>query len=466
MNPIIREDIDQLAQLLDAARKMGEEHLQQLSDHPTSTNPENINWPDLPETGLGALDTLEIFRSLFYPHIVASSGPRYWGFVTGGTTPASIMGDWLSAVFDQNTQLTSGKGDASALLEIQTVELLLDLFELPASFMGAFVTGATMANFSGLAVARQWAGKQMGLDIARDGLRIQLPVYSAQPHSSSLKALSMLGMGSSTIQLVPTISDREAIDIQALRNLLPSDKKQPIILFASAGTVNSVDFDNLQALADLKKEYNCWIHVDAAFGGFAALSKEHKQLLNGWELADSITVDFHKWLNVPYDSAMIFTRKEHAALQIQTFQNSSAPYLGNPWEQFSYLNYVPENSRRFRALPVWFSLMAYGKSGYQSIVEESIEMANYLADQLLQTGYFQLLSPVRLNTVCFQPKPESFSVTEFLDELNKEAIIFMTASQYKGETCIRAALVNFRTNRSEVDKAMESIHRVIKKLAL
>jgi glutamate/tyrosine decarboxylase-like PLP-dependent enzyme len=466
MNPIIQQDIDQLAELLGAAKKMGEQHLQHLSDHPTSTNPENIKWPDLPDAGMGALAALETFRALFYPHIVASSGPRYWGFVTGGTTPAAIMGDWLSAVFDQNTQLTSGKGDASALLEIQTVELLLDLFELPDSFMGAFVTGATMANFSGLAVARQWAGQEMDMDIARDGLRIDIPVYSAQPHSSSLKALSMLGMGSSTIQLVPTISDRESMDIPALRKLLPSDKKKPIILIASAGTVNSVDFDDLQALADLKEEYNCWIHVDAAFGGFAALSKDHKQLLTGWELADSITIDFHKWLNVPYDSAMIFTRKEHAVLQIQTFQNSSAPYLGNPWEQFSYLNYVPENSRRFRALPVWFSLMAYGKSGYQSIVEESIQMANYLADHLIRTGYFRLLAPVRLNTVCFQPKPGSFSVTEFLDELNKEGIVFMTASQYKGETCIRAALVNFRTNRAEVDKAMDSVIRVIKKLAL
>ncbi|WP_290792025.1 pyridoxal phosphate-dependent decarboxylase family protein [Flavihumibacter sp. UBA7668] len=469
MNPIIKEDLDQLAQLLDAARKMGEAHLQQLTDHPTSTNPENINWPDLPETGLGALGTLEMFRTLFYPHIVASSGPRYWGFVTGGTTPAAIMGDWLSSVYDQNTQLTSGRGDASALLEIQTVQLLLDLFDLPDTFMGAFVTGATMANFSGLAVARQWAGQQLDLDIARDGLRMHIPVYSAQPHSSSLKALSMLGMGSSTIQQVPTLPDREAIDISALRNLLPSDKMQPVILVASAGTVNSVDFDDLQTLAELKKEHNCWIHVDAAFGGFAALSKEHKHLLIGWELADSITVDFHKWLNVPYDSAMIFTRKEHAVLQIQTFQNSSAPYLGNPWEQFSYLNYVPENSRRFRALSVWFSLMAYGKSGYQSIVEESIEMANYLADQLLQTGCFRLLAPVRLNTVCFQPIAEmkgSFSVAEFLDELNREGIVFMTPSQYKGETCIRAALVNFRTNRAEVDKAMDSVNRVIKKLAL
>ncbi|MCG7859822.1 pyridoxal-dependent decarboxylase, partial [Flavihumibacter sediminis] len=104
---------------------------------------------------------------------------------------------------------------------------------------------------------------------------------------------------------------------------------------------------------------------------------------------DSITVDFHKWLNVPYDSAMIFTRKEHAVYQVQSFQNSAAPYLGNPWEQFSYLNYVPENSRRFRALPVWFSLMAYGKAGYRELVENCITLANEFGSRLLETGYFR-----------------------------------------------------------------------------
>jgi glutamate/tyrosine decarboxylase-like PLP-dependent enzyme len=463
----MQQDLRQLTDILEAAKLAGEAYLNELPDRSTTTHPEEINWPELPEAEAGALDALLQFNQLFLPHIVASAGPRYWGFVTGGATPAAILGDWLTAVYDQNAQLSTGIGDASALLEIQTGKLLLDLFQLPSCFMGAFVTGATMANFSGLAVARQWAGQQMGLDIARNGLRGSIPVYSAAPHSSSLKALAMLGMGSANCTIVPTLPDREAMNMDALLEMLPTDSKQPFILIASAGTVNSVDFDDLKKIAALKQNHTCWIHIDAAFGAFAALSEKHAHLLNGWEMADSITIDFHKWLNVPYDSAMIFTRKEHAVFQIQSFQNAAAPYLGNPWEQFSFLNYVPENSRRFRALPVWFSLMAYGKSGYRNLVENCIGLAAEFADILVASGYFRLLAPVRLNTVCFQPDPVStnnLSIADLLKELNREGIVFMTPSVYKGESCIRAALVNFRTTKEDIDIAMKAIVSAVEKL--
>jgi glutamate/tyrosine decarboxylase-like PLP-dependent enzyme len=203
MSVSIQEDLQQLAEILEAAKDAGAAYLKELPDRATTSHPGALNWPELPENGSGALNTLAQFKNLFYPYIVASSGPRYWGFVTGGGTPAAILGDWLTSVFDQNAQLSTGIGDASALLEIQTGKLLLDLFGLPENFMGSFVTGATMANFTGLAVARQWAGQQMGQDIARDGFRVSIPVYSAAPHSSSLKALAMLGMGSANIEIIP-----------------------------------------------------------------------------------------------------------------------------------------------------------------------------------------------------------------------------------------------------------------------
>lgn len=463
----MQQDLQQVTEILDAAKVAAAAYLKELPGRSTTSHPDELNWPLLPENEPGALETLTQFKHLFYPYIVASSGPRYWGFVTGGGTPAAILGDWLTSVFDQNAQLSTGTGDASALLEMQTVKLLLELFGLPENFMGAFVTGATMANFTGLAVARQWAGQQLGQDIARDGLRVSIPVYSAAPHSSSLKALAMLGLGSGNIEIIPTLPDREALDVQVLLEKLPADPNQPFILIASGGTVNSVDFDDLAAIAQLKESRNCWIHIDAAFGAFAALSEKHAHLLNGWELADSITVDFHKWLNVPYDSAMIFTRKEHAICQVQSFQNSSAPYLGNPWEQFSYLNYVPENSRRFRALPVWFSLMAYGKRGYKELVVNCISLANEFATRLLATGCFRLLAPVRLNTVCFQPDPlktNGLSIPELLNELNQEGLVFMTPSVYKGESCIRAALVNYRTTGNDIAIAITAITEAIDKI--
>ncbi|ULQ53599.1 pyridoxal phosphate-dependent decarboxylase family protein [Flavihumibacter fluvii] len=467
MGTQLHEDLRQLPQILQSAMQLGLQYLEGIDQRPTSVQHPNIVWPGLPLDGLGGAGAQQVFEKVFLPAIVASSGPRYWGFVTGGTTPAAIAGDWLSAVFDQNTQSTTGTGDASALLELQTVQLLLDLFGLPGHFMGAFVTGATMANFSGLAVARQWVGQQLQYDIARDGLRKDIKVFAGSPHSSSLKALAMLGIGSKQVVSVPLLHGREAMDTAALQQLLPADPSEPFIIIASAGTVNTVDFDDFEAILSLRKSYNFWLHIDAAFGAFAACSPAHSRLLQGWEHADSITVDFHKWLNVPYDSAMIFTRKEHGRLQMQSFQNSSAPYLGNPEEQFSYLNFVPENSRRFRALPVWFTLMAYGKEGYRVLVEQSIALANDLAAVIVETGYFHMAAPVRLNTVCFSVHPdytERINQDKLLQYINEEGKVFMTPTNYGGKPCIRAALVNFRTNPEDIGIAIISIKSAVQKI--
>lgn len=456
-------DLPELPSILEKTLGLANEFLMGLKDRATAITAPKPDWLPLPETGYGAMAVQELFPKQFLPLIVASAGPRYWGFVTGGTTPAALAGDWLTSVFDQNTQHTTGAGDCSALLEIQTVQLLLDLLGLPDDFMGACVSGATMSNFTGMAVARQWYGRRRGIDIAREGLQESIPVFAATPHSSSIKALSMLGMGSSNLREVPCLPGREAMDMQVLNDIIPTNGT-PFIIIASGGTVNSVDFDDLEELARIRSRHHCWVHIDAAFGGFAACSPAYRHLLAGWEHADSITVDFHKWLNVPYDSAMIFTRKEHAQLQMETFQNSAAPYLGDPWAQFSYLNYVPENSRRFRALPAWFTLMAYGRQGYQKMVENNIRLANLLADKLTAGGWFRLLAPVRLNTVCFtigEEHTKKLSIPGLLQELNKGGVVFMTPSVYKGESCIRAALVNYRTTENDIEIAMTAIEEAI-----
>jgi glutamate/tyrosine decarboxylase-like PLP-dependent enzyme len=464
MPTVIQQDLQQLPGILQQALQLSVDYLNKLNEWPTSLTPESINWPGLPDDGMGALATQKMFEAVFYKQLVASSGPRYWGFVTGGTTPAAIAGDWLSTVFDQNTQSTTGVGDCSAILEMQTIKMLLQLFKLPDHFMGAFVSGATMSNFSALAVARQWVGHQQGYDIALKGMSQPIKIFSAAPHSSALKALAMLGIGSEQITKIDLLQGREAMDINALEKVLLNNNGAPCIVLASGGTVNSVDFDDFEALHKLHKKYNFWLHIDAAFGAFAACSPLYEHLLKGWQFADSITIDFHKWLNVPYDSAMIFTRKEHARLQMQSFQNAAAPYLGDPEEQFSYLNFVPENSRRFRALPVWFSLMAYGKTGYKNIVEDNIRLANELADALVNTNYFQLAAPVRLNTVCFALQPyyaAQIDQHKLLQAINATGKVFMTPSAYHGKPCIRAALVNYRTSAEDIQLAVSSIKTTI-----
>jgi glutamate/tyrosine decarboxylase-like PLP-dependent enzyme len=461
---MLQNDLASFNAILQQVFEQGVDFLKTIEQRPTSA-PHTVSLvTELEKEGPGTLAVLAEFNQRFDPIIVASSGPRSWGFVTGGATPASVAGDWLVGVYDQNPQSIKGQGDLSALIEVETIQLLLSLFELPDSFTGGFVTGATMSNFTALAVARQWVGKEQGRDIAKEGIGNGIKVLSATPHSSSVKSLAMLGLGSQNFIKVDTLpGNREAIDVADLEVKIKALAGEPFILISSGGTVNTVDFDDLEAIAQLKEKYNFWWHIDAAFGGFAACSPQYKHLLNGWEGADSITIDCHKWLNVPYESAFFLVKKEHSLVQVETFQNSNAPYLGNPLENFSYLNFLPENSRRLRALPAWFTLKAYGKKGYQFIVGNSIRMAQLLDDFIQQSTDFELLAPTRLNNVCFTLKGEENQdkVHSFLTQLNQRGKVFMTPTVYNGKKGIRAAFVNWRTAEKDVDIAIAEMKAVL-----
>ncbi len=458
MNDILQSDARDIKSILNETLNYATNYLTSLDERNVSAEDKQIENIKLNDIGLGASEALHVFKNNFEKHIVASSGARYWGFVTGGTTPAAIVGDWLTSVFDQNPQNTIGNGDVSARIEVHTINLMLQLFNLPENnFFGGFVTGATMSNFTGLAVARQWVGKQLDIDIARQGNVKNLKVLVATPHSSALKCLSMLGIGSKNAVTVKVLSgNREAMDIKDLERLLKKIKK-PCIVVSSGGTVNTVDFDDMRAIANLKGKYNFWWHIDAAFGGFAALSDAHKHLLEGWETADSITIDCHKWLNTPYDSAVIFTRTEHRALQTQTFKNTNAPYLGATTDAINYLNLLPENSRRLRALPAWFSITAYGRSGYAEIVSRGILLANLFAEMLIKTDLYFLVAPVRLNVVCFAIKNKESNESArnaLITSLRKENKFFVTPTFHNGYHCLRAAFVNWQTQQRDIDLAI------------
>jgi glutamate/tyrosine decarboxylase-like PLP-dependent enzyme len=336
-------------------------------------------------------------------------------------------------------------------------------FTATDELLGGFVTGAMMANFTGLAVARQWAGQQLGHDVAREGvLPNSVRVLAATPHSSAIKALALLGLGSASLEVVRTLPDREAIDVAHLTELLMSQPGRPAIVIASAGTVNTVDYDDLSAIAALKEQQSFWLHVDGAFGGFAALSPAFSHRLTGWEMADSIAIDNHKWLNVPYDNAVWLMREQHAALQVQTFQNTNAPYLGDPLAQFNYLNAGPENSRRLRALPVWLSLMAYGRSGFQALVERSVQLAQLFSQLIEESDFLQLESPVRLNVVCFslrQYRRDAAQMAAFQQALYADGRVFVTPTSYNGVLCLRAAFVNWRTSEADILLAMEAMQQ-------
>ncbi len=464
MNTVLKNDLNNLSAILDRTKQQGIDFLNNLENVPTSTKNSIDSTRELNELGLGSLAALEEFNERLAPLMVSSPGPRYWGFVTGGSTPASIVGDWLATVYDQNTQAIKAQGGVSALIEFETINLLLQLLQLPDTFLGGFVTGATMSNFTSLGVARQWFGKQFGKDFAKEGISETINILTATPHSSSIKSLAMLGIGSNNYTTLKTIEgNREAIDIADLEKNIKGLNGKPFILISSAGTVNTADFDDFQAISKLKDKYNFWWHIDAAFGGFAAVSDKFKHFVDGWEGADSITIDCHKWLNVPYESAFYLIKKEHASLQIETFQNSNAPYLGNPLENFNYLNVLPENSRRLRALPVWFSLLAYGKEGFQDIVENSASMAMEFGNRLIEEGNFELLAPIRLNNVCFTLKGNhnQEKVSEFLTLLNDKGKVFMTPTVYQNRKGIRASFVNWRTTEEDIKIVIEEMKETI-----
>ena len=248
MNKLFQKDLKDLDNLFEKVKIQSINYIKTINERTTSTQNKIESKSTLPEVGLGTMDTLQKFNSKFEPIMVASSGPRYWGFVTGGSTPASIVGDWLTSVYDQNSQNVDGQGDISANIEIETIQLLLELFELPKDFFGGFVTGATMSTFTSLAVARQWFGKQMGKDFAKDGISGKINIITATPHSSTVKALSMLGIGSNNIIKVNKMEgNREAMDMVDFENKINQLNGEPFILVSSGGTVNTVDFDNFEA---------------------------------------------------------------------------------------------------------------------------------------------------------------------------------------------------------------------------
>jgi glutamate/tyrosine decarboxylase-like PLP-dependent enzyme len=417
----------------------------------------------LPKQGMGAIKAYEFFLQNYSEGLSASAGPRYLGFVTGGSTPAALAGDWLVSLYDQNVVML---GDSIAgFLEVETIDMLKELFFLGNDYSGTFLTGATMANFVGLAQARQWVGHQYKTDISQKGLYgiPAIKIAGGTMHSSIFKAAAMLGMGRENIHTIQAQSNREAIDINKLKDFLEENKDHPSIVVANSGTVNTVDFDNLTAINSLKDEYNFWLHVDAAFGGFAASSPKYNHFVRGLDKADSITIDAHKWLNVPYDSAMQFSR--HRQLQIEVFQNNAA-YLASAIDNPEFIHLTPENSRRFRALPSWFTLKAYGKEGYQEVIERNAEMAKCLGQKIEQSDDFKLLSPVKLNVVCFTLNKEEITtnlIDVFLKRLTKDGRVFMTATQYQGIPAIRAAFSNWRTNSEDTQIIWRAMNDVLKK---
>jgi glutamate/tyrosine decarboxylase-like PLP-dependent enzyme len=271
----------------------------------------------------------------------------------------------------------------------------------------------------------------------------------------------MLGIGRKQVIRPPCLPGREAVDPAALEGELAALGGRPAIVVASAGTVNTGDFDDLLALARIRERHPFWLHVDGAFGLFAACSPRFQHLVEGLAAADSITVDGHKWLNVPYDSALQLTR--HLEAQLAVFQNASS-YLARPEPlEHNFIHLVPENSRRFRALPAWMSLVAYGREGYRELVERGCDLARALGEKIAGAGPFELLAPVRLNTVCFALRDRQGGLASeeetrrFLTRLRDDGRAFLTYTVHDGQPAARCALTGWRTREEDVEITFQAL---------
>lgn len=416
---------------------------------------------ELPEDGNGSLATLTSLLTHGVEAATNSAGPRFFHFVTGGSTPAALAADWLTSTLDNNAGLWVSSPLGSKLEQV-AIGWLKDLFALPRSWGGVLTTGATMSNFTALAAARQWWGEERGTNIAERGMSglPAVPVMtSGFIHASAKKALSMLGFGHEVVQVF-TSDPTGRIDLAALEEALRALKGAPAIVIATAGEVNAGGFDPIAATADLAQRHHAWLHVDGAFGLFARVSPTTADLAEGVDRADSVIADGHKWLNVPYDCGFAFCRD---ARLLNAVFGMDAPYFpATEAEHPDFLYLAPEMSRRARSLAVWATLAAYGRQGYRTMIERHVALAKRLADQIRASSDFELLAEPRLNVVCFRYHPPGAPDGE-LDQINRrlghaiitDGTVYFGTTVYAGKVAFRPAIANWRTTERDIDLILD-----------
>ena len=424
----------------------------------------------LPSDGSGSLRALTDLVAASVEGATRSTGPRFFHFVMGGVTPAALGADWLASTLNQ-AAYNWVSSPLAARLEQVSLQWLKELFGIPAEWSAVMTTAATTANFVGLGSARRWWGLKHGVDVDSRGLAglPSLPVFaSGYLHASAVKTLGMLGIGRDT----PRILARDPsgrLDLAALGAALATLDGQPAILVATAGDVNTGEFDPIREMAVLSRKHGAWLHVDGAFRLYAAVSPRTRHLTDGIDEVDSIAVDGHKWLNAPYDTGFAFVRDP--SLHAGAF-SASAAYLGTEaLARPVFGNLAPEMSRRARALPVWATLRAYGREGYRAMIERHLSLAQRVAAQVDAAPDLERLAEVPLNIVCFRFHPPGVPEAE-LDELNRElgamvledGRVYFGTTDYARKVAFRPAIVNWRTQEKDVDMIVDVVRELGAKL--
>jgi glutamate/tyrosine decarboxylase-like PLP-dependent enzyme len=404
--------------------------------------------PESPEAVIEALATAAD------DGLVASAGPRHFGFVVAGTLPAALASDWLVSAWDQCAAFHSLSPAAAAIEEI-TGDWMLELLGLPASASVGFVTGGQAANTTGLAAARHAVLARIGWNVGRDGLcgapRVNI-VCGEQAHTTVFRSLRFLGLGEDTATRVRA-DDQGRMRADALQEAL-GDCHGPTIVCAQAGNVATGCFDPFEAIADACATHGAWLHVDGAFGLWAAVAPSTRELLRGVERADSWAVDAHKWLNVPHDSGMaiVADRASHlAAMKL------AAAYLVAGTEQRDSSNWVPESSRRARAVPVYAALRSLGRSGIAALVERSCANARRMAAHLSELPGVEILNDVVLNQVLVGLSGGDEATRAAIAAVRQGGTCWLGGTTWQGRQVMRISFANWSTSEADVDRSASAI---------
>ncbi len=441
--------------LLEDAARRAQSYLDSLECRPVRPDPDalgrldelDVPVPPSPVAPESVLARLDEYGS---PATMAMAGPRFFGFVIGGSLPVTVAANWLATAWDQNAAY-DGSSPGTARLEAVARRWLLELLDLPRDSAVGFVTGATVANFTALAAARNAVLERQGWAVEADGLFGAPPiqvVVGDECHPTLLKSLGMLGLGRSRLTRVPVDEQGRMRADKLPRMTLPA------ILCLQAGNVNSGAFDPFPALCAAARDAGAWIHVDGAFGLWARASGALSPLAHGLELADSWAADAHKWLNVPYDSGLAFVRDARA---LQSAMAITADYLPAAGARRNPSDFVPELSRRARGIEIWAALSSLGRTGLAEMIERHCAQARRFASGLAAAGY-EILNDVVLNQVVVK-FGDAERTRRIIDAIQHDGTCWAGITVWRGHVAMRISVSSWATTDADVDRSLEVILR-------
>ena len=450
--------------LLDLARERADAFLRELPDRHvgTRTTRDELNAAlhvPLSDDGEDPAAVIEALARGADRGLIACAGPRYFGFVIGGSLPVALAADWLTSAWDQNAG-TYATSPAASVIEDVCREWLLELFDLPRTSSVGFVTGGQMANFTALAAARHGVLRRAGWNVEENGLAGAPPVHlvvSAAAHVTIHSAMRMLGFG--TRALVKVDADEQGrMRAGALRETLRT-LDGPVIVCAQAGNVNSGSVDPLREIAEIVHERNGWLHVDGAFGLWGRTTASRRALLDGCELADSWANDAHKWLNVPYDSGIVIVRDSAAHHASMT---STAEYLeqtrGVERDNFDW---TPEFSRRARGFAIYAAIRTLGRRGIAALVDNGCDRAQQFATLLARDARVAILNDVVLNQVLVRFGDSDEVTRGVITRVQQEGTCWLGGTTWQGKAAMRISVSNWSTTAEDVEKSCAAILRCL-----